>query len=566
MSLLAQRLERVEERVDALRRVALVAVVLDLSACASTDCPTWAQPLDGTRCVRVIGGDRAAHRRILAALRKGPAPDGLVLLEYRAGASRFIVEAVSGSAAEVAGWGARGDRKTSAALAVVILLADLKREASGALPMRWMVPTGSHVEHELKLCRSLIAPHWGGMWSLRDDKHLAVLTIDGVELAHLDLFGTSDPGALDRMRMEADALWVEEAAPAALEGGGGVTEDAYSMSLPSCRLPTPRRVALLTSNMPDEDFWAWVRFEGQPPHPGTISVRIPAGESASAEDRARWAVALQNRPDLMARLLAGEPGSVVQGPMVAKGYAPTAHVAKTPLPALRAEFWLGWDSAPNAHTHATIIGQRHGSNIRIHAGLVSEETGLKQHLEAQVLPWFARRAPWILDRGGKERLFHRYDPNMDTEEGGDIDQNPVARIRAALGGSFHPGPVDWPGRSGPILALFNMGDGLGGMALQIDPGDDTALLRKALASRWHYAVTRNGTVIRDLPAKPNHPWEDLGDGFAYLIGGMAPSREPRDRHRQPGPAKTVQIRSMPELMRGGHPAPRPASKTIIRNL
>jgi hypothetical protein len=516
--LVAERVDKLAEQVAAMTRVRLLAIILDLP-----ECPTWAEPLDGTRCVRLIGGQKADRRRAVAALRKGQTPDGLVLLEYRPGASRFIAEAVSGPGSEVAGWGARGDRKTSAALAAVILLADLHRNAGGTLPMRWMVPTGSHVEHELKLCRSVIALHWGGMWSLREDKHLAVLTIDGVELAHLDLFGTSDPGALDRMRMEAHALWVEEAAPAALEGGGGVTEDAYSMSLPSCRLPTPRRVALLTSNMPDEDFWAWQRFEVQR-HPGTVSVRIPAGESASAEDRARWAVALQHRPDLLARLLNGEPGSVVQGPQVAKGYNALTHVAPAPLTVARADLWFGWDSAPNAHTHATIIGQRVGAEVRIYAGLVSEETGLKQHVEVAVLPWLARRAPWALARGG-EALLHRYDPAMDTEEGGDIDMNPVARLRRALGGSFRAGAVAWPARSGPMLALLNQGNGRGAMALQIDPGEDTALLRKALSSRWHYAVTRGGTVIRDLPAKPTHPWEDLGDAFCYFAGGLAPSRE-----------------------------------------
>jgi hypothetical protein len=535
MSLLAQRLERIEERVEALRRIEHVAVVLELA-----DCPAWAEPLDGTRCVRVVGGDRAARRRVLVALRKGREVEGLVVLAYRPGASRFIAEAVSGPASEVACWGARGDRKTSAALGAVIILADRHREADGALPMRWMVPTGSHAEHELKLCRSLIAPHWAGMWSLREDKHLAVLTIDGVELAHLDLFGTSDPGALDRLRMESHALWVEEAAPAALEGGGGVPEDAYSMSLPSCRLPTARRVALLTSNMPDEDFWAWQRFEIAH-HPGTASVRIPAGESASAEDRARWAVALQNRPDLLARLLNGEPGSVVQGPQVAKGYNALVHVAPRPLPVERGELWFGWDSAPNAHTHAAIIGQRVGGQVRIYAGLVAEETGLKQFLEMSVLPWLSRHAPWALARGGNERLYHRYDPSMDTGEGGDIDMNPIARLRRSLGGSFHAGAVDWPSRSGPMLALFNQGDGQGGMALQLDPGEDTRLLRQALASRWHYAVTRAGTVIRDLPAKPAHPWEDLGDGFCYLIGGLAPSQDwdaVREKYKTQRYAKT----------------------------
>ena len=77
----------------------------------------------------------------------------------------------------------------------------------------------------------------------------------------------------------------------------------------------------------------------------------------------------------------------------------------------------------NAHTHAAIIGQRVAGQIRIYAGLVAEETGLKQFLEVSVLPWLSRCAPWALGRGGNERLYHRYDPSMDTGEGGDIDMN-----------------------------------------------------------------------------------------------------------------------------------------------
>ena len=53
---------------------------------------------------------------------------------------------------------------------------------------------------------------------LSDDDHVATATVDGVALLGLDLFGTSDPDALNRLRMECHGEWAEEAAPAAYEG------------------------------------------------------------------------------------------------------------------------------------------------------------------------------------------------------------------------------------------------------------------------------------------------------------------------------------------------------------
>jgi hypothetical protein len=182
-----------------------------------------------------------------------------------------------------------------------------------------------------------------------------------------------------------------------------------------------------------------------------------------------------------------------------------------------------------------------GREVRVFACLLSEETGLAQHLQAQVLPWVERRMPWLRGHGMAERrLLHRHDPTMDTKEGGDIEDNAVRRVRRALGGSCHPGKVAWGERIGPLLDLFNQGNGQGGMALQIDPGPDTLMLRRALAGEWYYAVTRAGTVVRDLPFKPNHPFEDAGDALCYFAGGVAPQltrdrRDPRAR----GQSKTV---------------------------
>jgi len=501
--------------------------------------PWWGQPVGEGRSARLIGGSpkvQAAVLEALPAMLDGsmPVPAGVLVHAYRPMASRYLIELVGGegtaNAAEVAAWSARGDRKTSASLDGFAILADLHRAAGGALPFRVIAPTGTLVEHRLKLCRTLQAAHWAGCWTLADDEHSATLTVDGTALLQLDLFGTNDPGALDRLRMEAHAAWVDEGAPAALEGASGVSEDAWSMVITSTRLKTARKVAAWSSNYPDDDFWAWRRFETEK-IANSVSIRIPPGESASEEDRERWRTALAGRPDLLARLVDGEPAVVQQGPQVAVGYRADVHVAKQRLPVERSlEFWCAWDSAPNAHTHALVIAQRNGRRRLVLASLVAERTGLKQFLEDRVVPWFQRRAPWVLGPGGGEWLYHRYDPSMDTQEGGDISINPVQRIRRALGGSFAPGPIDWESRSGPMLALIGDTDGAGGPALVICPSPDTEPLRKALSGRWYYATTRNGTVVRDLPAKPNHPHEDVGDAFCYLAAALAPELTRRRNH------------------------------------
>jgi len=147
---------------------------------------------------------------------------------------------------------------------------------------------------------------------------------------------------------------------------------------------------------------------------------------------------------------------------------------------------------------------------------------MKQHLEQTLMPWLARWAPWVLDGRGNELLAGFYDPSLDTGEMDDVEQSPLKRLQRTLGGYWRPGAVSWAGRRDPMLACFNMGLA-GRPALQISDVPETENLRRALRGAWFYAPTPGGGV-QPQPRKPNGPAADLGDGFCYAIGGLAPSQ------------------------------------------
>jgi hypothetical protein len=442
-------------------------------------------------------------------------------LEPVAGA--FAKAIAEGTGRELACFGARGDGKTFAALIGMIMHAQRHHQAGYPLPVRWIGVADTFRSHEIKTCRSLMKPEWQGGWSLFDHSHLAVFRQGMTDLVHLDLFGIEDQGAMDRVRMETVGVWFEEPAPAAvLVQSSGITDAAWSIALTSqgdSRIKSHAYPACITSNLPDEDHWTWKRFspgpttQGRhPDHPDRLWFRIPPGERASAEDRAQWAKALEDRPDLLARLLEGKPGTIILGGQVAVGFDERRHVSAEHLSIIRGEpIGIGLDFG---HTPTAIIGQDQRGTVRIYASLTLEKGGIRQLLQEAVRPWLGKFAPWALR--DSSMIIGGFDPAGETEDESDIENSPMSIVEKELPGDWEPGPIAWETRRNCLLTAIGRYQGL-----IIDPACENLI--RALSGRWYYPTAHQGGVRSDKPKKPNHPHEDLGDALIYLLARLGAS-------------------------------------------
>lgn len=452
-------------------------------------------------------------------------------LELRAVAGKFVLEAVYGEGREIAAFGARGDGKTFSAPIAMILHAKKHVEEGYDLPVPWIGVTDFFTSHKLKTLRTLESPVWAGGWKVMDGGHKAVFRLGRQDLVALDLFGIEDQGAMDRVRMETVGVWFEEPAPSAvLVQSAGISESSWLLALTSQRIPSYKHPAIITSNYPDEDHWTWQRFVLKEA-PGTVYYRIPPGERASPEQREEWKTALKDRPDLLRRLLEGQPGLIILGPQVAQWFVRDKHVVDGIVPHVDEPLILGFDFG---HTPTCVAGQEWRGYVDVYAAFHQQGAGVRQLITNQVKPWLAKFTPWSLSND--QYLAIGYDPEGNMKEQSDIDASAIRVIRELLGGTSIKGPTSWQGRKDPMLALFNRGN-RGGPALRIAKGPYTKDLVSALDGRWYYPQDKMGNVSRDLPKKPNHPWEDLGDAFCYFVNRI----QPAVRSRQKGPEIIVEI-------------------------
>jgi hypothetical protein len=111
------------------------------------------------------------------------------------------------------------------------------KAAGYPLPVPWMGAADTHRSHELKTCRTLTSPAWGGDWKLYDSNRVAVCRQDSTDFVHLDLFGVEEREATIRLRMETCGVWFGEPAPASvLVTSAGIDDTAWSVALTSQRI------------------------------------------------------------------------------------------------------------------------------------------------------------------------------------------------------------------------------------------------------------------------------------------------------------------------------------------
>ncbi|HEV8612716.1 MAG TPA: hypothetical protein VGQ73_04335 [Gemmatimonadales bacterium] len=523
-----QRAQRVLlERLGSSQTV-LVPILLDLDASLpGADGVVHGQSvvLVGAHALRQLPEGEVAIQAVLAALGEGTVPEGVLPISYAPCVSAGMALVLAGAGVqEVMFDGPRQTGKTQAVAGLLLALAEGHVRAGHPLPLLALWLHASLVAASTKTIPSLQEPHWGGGWSMQEAGTVAVFTLGGIEYVRATYIPTEDLGGAERGRAATHVVVVEEAVAGLTESG--ISERAYDLARSSMlRLPTARRVAIVNTNPGSPESWPFRRFI-EPGRPGCVRCPVPARDRLTPEEDAAQIASLSGSPDLERRLGRGEWCGLLLGQPVVPNWNPVAHVSPHPLVVVpHAETWMAWDSGGGAHCHATVIAQsvsRH--ELHILAALVSEDTGLAQHLEV-VRAWVGRRMAWLGSGAGRDRLFHRWDPSMEPHDGGDAAFSGVRRVREAFGGHINQGKGsnEWGAMINPVLELLNRGNDRGGMLVQVDPGEDTRPLRRCLEGGAYYGLIQGGLVARDRQHKPNHPHEDVLDALCYLAQGLVPA-------------------------------------------
>jgi hypothetical protein len=338
------------------------------------------------------------------------------------------------------------------------------------------------------------------------------------------MFGIDSLSDLSRLQgPEWDFIWLEEPAPIIGGASSGLSEEVFTIGYSRMRGGNSKKWLQVTMNPADEEHWTYRYFETDP-LPSTEVFHIPYQENVylSEADRQRVVAAFRDRPDLAARYVRGEWGSVQVGEAVTPEYQENTHRSKynlDPLPIAEAmRWWDGWHNPTCIFVQRTPRGK-----ILVLDTLRGENMGIRQLIRTQVKPLIQRRYARITqwrDIG---------DETMKTPDQSDTSVTAAGVIDEELGARFEPCSNAWEPRREAMKTLLNMMID-GEPMLQISRHEK--ILHQALRGGWHYLKTPTG-VVRDKPVKNihSHPGDAFSYGAVTLLPWKPQIKLPSQAHR-----------------------------------
>ena len=332
------------------------------------------------------------------------------------------------------------------------------------------------------------------------------------------LFGIDDLTALSRLQgWEGDAGWLEEPAPIIDGPSAGLSEEVFTVLYGRLLSRPGKKTLQITMNPSDKRHWTY-RLLASHAEADLAQYReirsvmqvlhIPSGENPipTPEERARMARPYAGRPDLLARYVKGEWGSVKTGEPVCPEYRESLHRSRQTLdplpgtPCLRG--WDGW------HHPACVILQRRPSGQVVALDTLYEPgLGVRQLIEGHLRPLLAERYRGVTaweDCG---------DQTMQTPNQSSTAVSAASEIQDLLGTTFIPignAERDWKARLEAMRTLLTQLVGGEGM-LQLSAQENR--LHEALSGDWKYFKSRSG-VVSDRPVKAVDA-SHVGDAFSY---------------------------------------------------
>ncbi len=313
----------------------LIAILLDLERVLS-----GADGRDSEHRTVVLVGKHALGpseeaadwiRMVLAALEVGELAEGVMAIAYKRRASEAIAGAVSGPGKEILIDGPRSSGKTFCVPSIFAILAEWHLRAGFAAPLKILWLHDSLVNASAKTAASLEEPVWERLWSLRDDRKQAILSVGGMELVHARFVGTKDESASELLRSATHLVAIEELLPTMSDVGISERDYAVASSSMVGRLATPRHIVLATTNPGSPMSWVhdkWLKDGGQP---GCVRFQIPGSDRLTVAEQATLRETFAGSPDLQKRLADGQWVMSIAGKPVADNFNSELHVSKTRL-------------------------------------------------------------------------------------------------------------------------------------------------------------------------------------------------------------------------------------------